>query len=86
MHIGQVLCVQMGSYLIFLQLLLCCEEILLEKYLVWQLTMPSYWVVKQNFLNTNVIVNYHILIIHNLSGYGYFNFCSNWQIFVRHMA
>ena len=66
MHTGQVfLCVQMGTYLIFLQLLLFCEEILLEKYPVWQLTMPSCLVVKQNFPNTNVIVNYHILIICN---------------------
>ena len=66
MHIGKVfLCVQMGTYLIFLQLLLCCEEILLEKYPVRQLTMLSCSVVKQNFLNTNIIVNYHILIIRN---------------------
>ena len=49
----------------FLQLLLCCQEILLEKYPVWQLTTLSNLVVKQNFLNTNTIVNYHILIIHN---------------------
>ena len=77
------LCVQMGKYLIFLQILLLCEEILLEKYPVWQLAMLSCLVVKQNFLNTNVIVNYHILIIHNWSGYGYFNFHSNWQICVR---
>ena len=52
----------------------------------WQLTMPSCLVVKQNFLSTNVIVNYHTLIIHNWSGYGYFNFHSNWQIFVRGLA
>ena len=33
MYNGQVfVCVQMGTYLIFLQLLLFCEEILLEKY------------------------------------------------------
>ena len=49
-------CVQMGIYLIFLQLLLFCEESLLERYAVWQLTMPSCSVVEQNFLNTNVIV------------------------------
>ena len=49
MHIGQVsLCVQMGTYLNFLQLLLFCEEILLEKYPARQLTMPSCSVVKQN--------------------------------------
>ena len=77
------LCVQMGTYSIFLQQLLFCEEILLEKYPVWQLTMPSCSVATQNFPNTNVIVNYHILIICNWSGYGYFNFHSNWQIFVR---
>ena len=73
----------MGTYLIFLQLFLFCEEILLEKYLVWQLTVLSCLMVKQNFSNTNVIVNDHILIICYLSGYGYFNFHSNWQIFVR---
>ena len=84
MYKGQdFLCVQMGTYLIFLQILLFCEEILLEKYPVWQLTMLSCSVVKQNFPNTNIIVNYHILIICNWSGYDYFNFCSNWQIFVR---
>ena len=59
------MCVRMGTYLIFLQLLLFCKEILLEKYPVWQFTVPSCLVVKQNFLNTNVIVNYHILIICN---------------------
>ena len=59
------LCVQMGTYIICLQLLLCCPEISLEKYPVWQLTMLSNLVVKLNFLNTSVIVNYHILIIHN---------------------
>ena len=75
--------VQMGTYLIFLQLLLFCEEILLEKYPVQQLTMPSCSVVKQNVLKTNVSVNYHNPIIHNWSGCGYFNFHSNWQIFVR---
>ena len=47
MYNGQVfLCVQMGTYLIFLQLLLFYEEILLEKYPVWQLTMLSHLVVK----------------------------------------
>ena len=56
------LCIQMGTYFIVLQLLLCYAEILLERYPVWQLTVPSSLVVKQNFLNTNVIVNYHILI------------------------
>ena len=56
----------------FLQLLLFCEEILLENYPVWQLTMLSCSVVKQNFPNTNIIVNYC-----------YFNFYSNWQLFVR---
>ena len=55
----------MGTYLIFLQLLLFCEEILLEKYPVRQLTIPSSSVIKQNFSNTKVIVNYHTLIIHN---------------------
>ena len=59
------LCVQMGTYLIFLQVLLCCTEILLEKYPVQQLTIMSNSVVKRNFPNTNVIVNYHILIICN---------------------
>ena len=48
-----------------LQLLLFCEEILLEKYPVRQLTVPSCSVVEQNFPNINIIVNYHILIIHN---------------------
>ena len=67
MPFGQVfLCVQIGTYSIyFLQQLLCCEEILLEKYPVWQMTMLSCLMVKQNFLNTNVIVNYNILIIRN---------------------
>ena len=52
MHIGQgFLCVQMGTYFIFLQLLLFCEEILLEKYPIQQLTMPSCSVVKQNQRN-----------------------------------
>ena len=37
------------TYLVFLQLLLCCEEFLLEKYAVWQLTMMPCLVVKQNF-------------------------------------
>ena len=59
------LCVQMGTYLIFLQLLLFCEEILIEKYPAWQLTMLSSSVFKQNFPNTNVIVNYHFLITCN---------------------
>ena len=63
----------------FLQLFLCYKEILLEKYPVWQLIVSSSLVFKQNFLNTKVIVNYHILIICNWSGYGYMNFCSNWQ-------
>ena len=31
-------------------------------------------------------VNYHILIIHNWSGYGYINFHSNWQFFERCLA
>ena len=70
------LCVQMGTYFkFFLQLLLFCEEILLEKYPVWHLTMSSCSVIKHNFPNTNVIINY-ILIICNWSGYGYFNFVS----------
>ena len=47
----------------FLQLLLCCAEISIEKYPVWQLTIPSSLVFKQNFPNTNLIVNYRILII-----------------------
>ena len=57
MHIGQVfLCVQMGVYLIFLQLLLCCAEISLEKYPVPQLTMPSSTVTKLKLLDlTNEI-------------------------------
>ena len=66
MHIGRVLFVCVYKWihiLIFLELLLCCAEILLEKYPVQQLTVPSNSVVKQNFLNTNVIANYHILII-----------------------
>ena len=64
--------VQMGTYLFIylLQLLLFCEKNLLEKYLARQLIMPSCLVVKQNFPNTNVIVNY-------------FNFRSNRQMFVR---
>ena len=65
MHVGEVfLCVQMCTHFIFLQLLLCCAEILLEKYAVLQLAMPSTLVVKQNFPSTNIIVNYGILIIH----------------------
>ena len=77
------LCVQFNTCFIFLQLLLCCAEILLEKYPVQQLTMSSCLVVKQDFPNTNVIINYHILIICNWSGYGYINFHFNLQIFVR---
>ena len=81
MHIGRVfLCVQMGTHFNFLQLLLCCAEFLLEKYPVWQLIMPSCLVVKQNFPNTTIIVNYYILIIRNWSGYVYVNFHSNLQI------
>ena len=49
----------------FLQLLLYCADILLEQYPVLQLTIPFSSVVKNNFPNTNVIVNYHVLIIHN---------------------
>ena len=45
--------------------------------------MPSFSVVKQNFPKTNVIVNDHILIIHNWSGYGFINFLSNWHIFKK---
>ena len=64
MHIGRVVFVCTNGYTFnFLQLLLCCVEILLEKYLVRQLTVPSSLVVKQNFLNTNIIVNYHVLMI-----------------------
>ena len=37
-------------------------------------------VVKQNFPNTNIIVNYHILIIHNWSGYSYINFCLAYNV------
>ena len=48
---------------------------------LWQLTMISNLVVKWN-----VIVNYHILIIHNWSAYSFINFCSNWQIFARCLA
>ena len=60
-------CVYKWVHITFLQLLLCCAKILLEKYPAWQLTMPSSLVVKQNFPNTNV----NILIIRNWSGYGY---------------
>ena len=73
--------VQMGTHLIFLQVLLCCTEILLENYPVRQFTMMSNLVVKWNLPNTNVIVNYHILIIYNWSEYSFINFHSNWQIF-----
>ena len=41
------------------------------------------WWLNKIFRTHNIIVNYHILIIHNWSGYGYFNFHFNWQIFVR---
>ena len=68
--------VQMGTLYIkfFLQILLCCEEISLEKYPVQQLTKPSCLVIKKIFPNINIIVSYHILIICNWSGHGYFNF------------
>ena len=55
-----------------ISLALCCAEILLA-----EMVMPSSLVVKQNFLNANIIVNYHSLIICNLSGYCYINFHSN---------
>ena len=70
----------------FWLLLLCCAAILLEKYLVQKMTMPSSSVFKQNFLNTSVFTNNHILIIHNLSGYGCINFCSICELFVRCLA
>ena len=86
MHIGRVLCVHKWYILHFLQLLLCCAGNLLEKYPVWQLTMPSCLVVKENFPNTNILVNYHIMIICNWPGYDYSNFCFNWQTFTRCLA
>ena len=63
-YLTSFLCVEMVAYLIFLQLL-CCEKNLPEKCQVWQLTLLSCLVVKQNFANTNVIVNNHILLIGN---------------------
>ena len=80
MHTSRVFCV--CTSLNFLQLLLCCPEISLKKYPLSQLTMLSNLVVKQNFLNTNVIVNYHILIICNWSGYSFCqmaNFCKMYS-------
>ena len=50
MHINRVFFVCTNGYTFhFLQLLFCCAEILLEKYTVWQLTVPSSLVVKQFF-------------------------------------
>ena len=78
--------VQMDTHFIFLQQLLCCADILLEKYPVQQLMMPSSLVIRWNVPNTNIIVNYHILIICNWSGYGYVNLHSNMQMFARCLA
>ena len=69
-----ILCVQTGTFEFFCNYLKILFETFKnftwKKYPIWQLTMPSGSVIKQNFPNNNVIVNYHILIIHNWSGYG----------------